>query len=377
MWNCGDTQCEDSGNGNNSRQYDAENHLVGQSYTNWQTYTGSVTCPSDWTGGSGKGYVAVTVGLSYKWGANGHIVEAGNNSSGTMQYETLHWDANRVLFTTTSGGTVDDLKLDGDADITLSGGSASANFTQRDFSGATGNPPNASRQLCSTTTTPYIWQPGPDGITDGYNVFQGVRNYDPAVGTWATPDAYQGEVSDPMSQHAYMWNRNNSFSYADPSGYVTIELWDDHFGGGVGHAAIFIPSGKGDSGTLLCNCGSKGSNPASGPIRMIIEKTNLRSLTRGVGKGNAARYDNGTVFNTTASQENKIKSMFSGDANSHYNVLDHNCVQSCSTALHAAGQLLSPVGDSMIPRVDEKEEGSKPLTQIDKQLQSGSGPGYH
>ena len=178
-----------------------------------------MTCPTDWTGGSGKGYVEVTVGLSYKWGPNGHVVEAGINSSGTMQYETLHWDGNKVLFTTTSGGTADDLKVDGDADITLSGSSASANFTQRDFSGATGNPPNASRQLCATTTTPYIWQPGSDGITDGYNVFQGVRNYDPAVGTWSTPDAYQGEVSDPMSQHAYMWNRNNALEYSDPSGY--------------------------------------------------------------------------------------------------------------------------------------------------------------
>ena len=221
-WNCGDTQCEDSGNGSNSRQYDAENHLVGQTYTNWQTYTGSVTCPTDWTGGTGKGYVEVTVGLSYKWGPNGHVVEAGNNSSGVMQYETLHWDGDEVLFTTTSGGAVDDLKLDDDAEITISGGAATTSFTQRDFSGATGNPPNASRELCGTTgPSTYIWQPGPDGITDGYNIFQGVRNYDPAVGTWSAPDAYEGEIEDPMSQHGYIWNRNNSFANEDPSGYCT------------------------------------------------------------------------------------------------------------------------------------------------------------
>lgn len=222
IWNCGDTQCEDSGNGSNTRQYDAENHLIGQTYSNWQTYSGSVTCPSDWTGGSGMGYMKVNIGLSYKWGPNGHVVEAGNTHTGSMLYETLHWDGDEVLFTTNGAGTVDDLKLDGDADILLSGGTASTSFTQRDFSGATGDPPNASRELCADTSTAPISQPGPDGISDGYNIFQGVRNYDPAVGTWSTPDAYEGEVSDPMSQHAYMWNRNNSFLYEDPSGYLSI-----------------------------------------------------------------------------------------------------------------------------------------------------------
>ena len=136
-----------------------------------------------------------------------------------MLYETLHWDGNQVLFTTSSAGTVDDLKLAGDADILLSGGTASTSFTQRDFSGSTGDPPNAGRELCSDTSPAAISQPGPDGISDGYNIFQGVRNYDPAVGTWSTPDAYEGDVSDPMSQHAYMWNRNNSFLYEDPDGY--------------------------------------------------------------------------------------------------------------------------------------------------------------
>jgi hypothetical protein len=37
---------------------------------------------------------------------------------------------------------------------------------------------------------------------------------------WTTPDAYSGDVHDPMSQHPYMWNSNNPVQYSDPSGYV-------------------------------------------------------------------------------------------------------------------------------------------------------------
>lgn len=66
--------------------------------------------------------------------------------------------------------------------------------------------------------------PKPDGFSDGQNTFQGVRTYDPQAGTWTTPDAYHGDVHDPMSQKPYMWNRNNPYAYEDPSGYVGEEL---------------------------------------------------------------------------------------------------------------------------------------------------------
>ncbi len=36
---------------------------------------------------------------------------------------------------------------------------------------------------------------------------------------WTSPDAYAGDVHDPMSQHPYMWNDNNPVQYSDPSGY--------------------------------------------------------------------------------------------------------------------------------------------------------------
>ena len=47
----------------------------------------------------------------------------------------------------------------------------------------------------------------------------GVRAFDPNLGAWTTPDAYEGEVHDPVSQQRYMWNRGNAVDYSDPSGY--------------------------------------------------------------------------------------------------------------------------------------------------------------
>lgn len=65
-----------------------------------------------------------------------------------------------------------------------------------------------------------LFEPGPDGVTDTVNTIQGVRSYDPAMGTWTTPDAYAGDVSDPMARKSYMWDRDNAFVYSDPTGYV-------------------------------------------------------------------------------------------------------------------------------------------------------------
>lgn len=49
--------------------------------------------------------------------------------------------------------------------------------------------------------------------------FQGARTYDDALTQWASPDAYAGDVNDPMSQQPFAWNNNNPAAYADPSGF--------------------------------------------------------------------------------------------------------------------------------------------------------------
>jgi hypothetical protein len=67
-----------------------------------------------------------------------------------------------------------------------------------------------------------ISEPATDGIFDGFNVIQGVRAMNTASGQWTAPDAYAGDISDPMSRKSYMWNRNNPVAFEDPSGYLTI-----------------------------------------------------------------------------------------------------------------------------------------------------------
>jgi RHS repeat-associated protein len=63
-----------------------------------------------------------------------------------------------------------------------------------------------------------------DGYFDGTLTIQGARAYDPNMNQWTTPDAYSGDVHDPMSQHPYMWNDNNPVQYSDPSGYESADI---------------------------------------------------------------------------------------------------------------------------------------------------------
>jgi RHS repeat-associated protein len=60
--------------------------------------------------------------------------------------------------------------------------------------------------------------------SDGYSmtggIVQGARTYDPTSGQWLTPDAYAGDVHDPMSQKPFVWNGNNPVEWGDPTGYT-------------------------------------------------------------------------------------------------------------------------------------------------------------
>jgi RHS repeat-associated protein len=47
----------------------------------------------------------------------------------------------------------------------------------------------------------------------------GVRHYDPNTGTFISPDPFKGYMSDPQSQHPYMYCHGNPIKYSDPSGY--------------------------------------------------------------------------------------------------------------------------------------------------------------
>ena len=80
------------------------------------------------------------------------------------------------------------------------------------------NTPTCSR-AGSCAFLPYTRLEGFDflGLT-----IQGARAVDNTSGQWTTPDAYAGDVHDPMTQKAFMWDRNNPYEYSDPSGFLAM-----------------------------------------------------------------------------------------------------------------------------------------------------------
>lgn len=228
--------------GTKATAFDAENHLIGtaQATTNiGGTGPALGNCPPPSGHGTSVNQnqvnppAAPTVTPSDFYGPDGHLIKDNG--------EQIYWDGDQPLFTVTSAGALDDIKVDGFA--VYSAQQTRFAVLDRDFSGtqisqhnSTGNdswgPQDPYHTGCSTVpevggtsgyarVTERISQPGTDGIYDGTNTFQGARAYDPVAQQWTAPDAYAGDVHDPMSQRSYMWNRNNPLQYQDPSGYCS------------------------------------------------------------------------------------------------------------------------------------------------------------
>ena len=241
-----------------ARSYDAENHLLNT------TFSGGNAPP--------------TVKQGVSWGPNGHPIMIGTfDSSGKLQPEVLHWDGNQLLFANDgSTGKLDDIKIGAQGDIlpqdkgyndltfydrgpggvvigchnalasTFAGLGDSWNQTffkntvstwhSPCFPLTTKNEPKSIRWF----GTPYdgtvgsdlglamgsggvLGMPRTDGLTDGFDTIQGVRAYDNTSGSWTTPDAYAGDVHDPISQKSFLWNGNDPVTYADPTGYDPVQ----------------------------------------------------------------------------------------------------------------------------------------------------------
>lgn len=223
--------------GSSSRQFDAENHLIAQQYSQWNFASGIY---------SNKSRTASAVDVAYQWGPNGHPILMGSSPWGSggyqatppptssITYKTLHWDGGSVLFTTKSDGTLDLIYVGSDATVSSSGISIQdrnlSGVMDTSHGGTASQPYNGAdawlpghpyRTMPCTASLCEITMVGTDGYTDGLNTFQGVRAYDQEVGQWTAPDAYQGDVDDPISQLKYMYNRNNPVTYSDPSGFIS------------------------------------------------------------------------------------------------------------------------------------------------------------
>ncbi len=265
--------------GDYNRTFDNEDHTISQI---------GVTLPTP--SGNCQNY-----DLQYAWGPWGHPMQMGGSVTGhsglkpcyvkppAPSLETLHWDGDTLLYTTNSSGVMDDLKIDSSADYTPGNAQyAGVTFWQRgadgslngcattagdgfvisraQYRGYLGGCQTASyTQLGPLVATgdrsPFgqgsiLFQPGADGYSDGYNVFQGLRAYDSELGSFTTPDAYAGDVHDPMSQKPFVWNRNNPVEFSDPSGYDPYIIVNPSAAMGFGHMSIAIVDHNTGSGTL-------------------------------------------------------------------------------------------------------------------------------
>jgi YD repeat-containing protein len=211
--------------------YDAENHTIGSSEPSG-TFTDSHV-------------VTANAG----WGANGHPVSLTVSylNSPSSEQNTLHYDGDQLLFTTNAQGQLVYLNAEllgtviGSNGLTvwdrdyagtcvsdhIAGGyngwvfGSSAHSSE--LSGADSDPPSIGPSPNGAHAFPTEWglYKNPDGFESPFGTIQGVR-VSSQLGAWTTPDAYAGDVHDPMSQKSYMFNRNNPFQYSDPTGFDAI-----------------------------------------------------------------------------------------------------------------------------------------------------------
>ncbi len=112
----------------------------------------------------------------------------------------------------------------------------------------------------------------PDGFTIGDIQINGVRAFDPALGSWTTPDAFEGDIHDPASQQKYMWNRGNPVDYSDPSGYcVTAQSLPLCIWAGAQAAATSV------GGAVILVLGLAGDSPQQ-PIDQVLLAANKAKL---------------------------------------------------------------------------------------------------
>jgi YD repeat-containing protein len=184
-----------------------------------------------------------------QWSPSGHAYKLLSAAA------NVHYDGGGILFVTDQNGALSQVKVGTMADID---GSGHLTVIDRDFadhySSRHDNTFYGGVWLGSTiyrnsytppTTIPYVFWGStndtscqtniggtsctgagqleydrPEGFLYAGLTFQGERAVDTASGQWTTPDAYAGTVHDPMSQKSFMSDRNNPYSYSDPSGFA-------------------------------------------------------------------------------------------------------------------------------------------------------------
>jgi YD repeat-containing protein len=293
--------------GTRTKAYDAENRLHSQTSSVPSGPTGNTGTASN-TGGywtdsghqpadlnsvdyDADGHPALLRGVSYE-------TPKGYNPIPDPQPMTLTWlwegndrFAEGSVFDLDGLGTYDpvhgeivvyDRDLSG-AMVTWHDGGVFAPWTAglrpRAMQGVSGTSPAPSSSALGTDPI-YDGKLTADGWTLDNNTWQGVRTFDASVGQWNTPDAYAGDVHDPMSQQPFMWNKNNPFSYSDPSGYAPQDTPFGYWYLVYPPPFVLWDAVKGDVHTVS-------NRQASGPARVLAAASIAGTLLSG-GDGFAA-----------------------------------------------------------------------------------------
>jgi RHS repeat-associated protein len=225
-----------------SSTYDAENHLHAFHPVKVTTITDADT------------YAVTTTTVDHgpttlAWGPTEHPITVQNlwNGDNLQPDTTLHWDGDVLLFVSNAAGAVVDFKVGIDGEVSptdtafpgliafdrdeagmvlqcnsTSGASGFVNPDESTFSA--GLPCGLGGGSFTVPIRSYFSYIRADGLSGLPVQINGVRAYDPTLGTWTTPDAFEGDVHDPASQQKYMWNRGNPVDYNDPSGYNPAAL---------------------------------------------------------------------------------------------------------------------------------------------------------
>jgi hypothetical protein len=199
------------------------------------------------------------------WAPSGQPYEL---TGGSVPY-FLHYDDDTLLFVTDPQGGLLDLKMETFGDVNQTGqltvwdrdhagmlrsGHNNSIYYGVNFGtavwpalkGQSSNPASpvyfsGSANAPSCVTSCGIGQILPYNRLEGFDwsgvTIQGARVVDSSTGQWTTPDAYAGDVHDPMSQKPYMWDRNNPYEYSDPSGYC---IWDLCIVEGIGVTELVL-----------------------------------------------------------------------------------------------------------------------------------------
>jgi hypothetical protein len=204
-------------------------------------------------------HVIVSGAQAYAWGPNNHAIFTAHAADGHVP-RTIHWLGDRILFSTVTNSTYEDLKLTSFANWTPGGVLQNPVVSDRDLSGLTvssrtlnngqdawivPNPYSACNDATkngmilatpapNTNVSPFNCNPSAstpppqygglfyearsDGYWDGVSELNGVRAYDSDILAWSSADAAAGSSGDPIGQLPYAYSRNNPVTLGDATG---------------------------------------------------------------------------------------------------------------------------------------------------------------